>query len=43
MADTSIGVVRYHDPLVSLLDLVDCGTFSENPREAVVISNITTN
>jgi hypothetical protein len=43
MADTSIGVVRYHDPLVSLLDLVDCGMFSENPREAVVISNITTN
>uniref|UniRef100_A0A0A9A625 Uncharacterized protein n=1 Tax=Arundo donax TaxID=35708 RepID=A0A0A9A625_ARUDO len=28
MAATSIRVVRYHDPLVSLLDLIHCSTFS---------------
>jgi hypothetical protein len=29
MAATSIRVVSYHDPLVSLLNLVQCSTFPE--------------
>jgi hypothetical protein len=33
MAATSIRVVSYHDPLVSLLDLIQCSTFSETTRK----------
>jgi len=33
MAATSIRVVSYHDPLVSLLDLIHCSTFSETTRK----------